>query len=129
MTNKVIQLDQEPPEKRLALLIVSERYSKGKYDACMDLNNKIQSRINRHIKIILLGIFTIFICNVIAAVSLWFGVVFVALFLCAIWLSVKNDFKTQMIILDEAEENLQASEQINQLIHEELKNKEMEIVK
>ncbi|APS59062.1 hypothetical protein [Piscirickettsia salmonis] len=95
----------------------------------MDLNNKIQSRINRHIKIILLGIFTIFICNVIAAVSLWFGVVFVALFLCAIWLSVTNDVKTQMLILDEAEENLQANEQINQLIHGELKNKAMEIIK
>ncbi|QGN79266.1 hypothetical protein [Piscirickettsia salmonis] len=129
MTSKVTQLDQEPPEKRLALLIVSERYSKGKYDVCMDLNNKIQSRINRHIKIILLGIFTIFICNVIAAVSLWFGVVFVALFLCAIWLSVTNDVKTQMLILDEAEENLQANEQINQLIHGELKNKAMEIIK
>ncbi|RNC77187.1 hypothetical protein DA717_11645 [Piscirickettsiaceae bacterium NZ-RLO2] len=70
MTNKVIQLDQESPEKRLALLIVSERYSKGKYDVCMDLNNKIQSKINRHIKITVLGIFTIFICNLIAAVSL-----------------------------------------------------------
>ncbi len=53
----------------------------------------------------------------------------VALFLCAIWLSVTNDVKTQMLILDEAEENLQANEQINQLIHGELKNKEMEIIK
>ncbi|WP_155274482.1 hypothetical protein [Piscirickettsia salmonis] len=52
-----------------------------------------------------------------------------ALFLCAIWLSVTNDVKTQMLILDEAEENLQANEQINQLIHGELKNKEMEIIK
>ncbi|MGJ3495712.1 hypothetical protein ACR9PT_14270 [Piscirickettsia salmonis] len=127
MSDKAIQLDQEPPEKRLAYLITSERYSKGQYDACMKLHDKVQSRVNKLINVTFIGVVTIFICNVIAEVSLWFGLMFSILFVSSVWVSLSGEFKVRMMILDEAEKSLNEQKRANELIGDELKKKEQEI--
>ncbi|ODN41017.1 hypothetical protein [Piscirickettsia litoralis] len=129
MVDEVIKLDEETPDRRLAILTLLKSHKIGEYQACMDLHKHFNVFSNKWLFVSgFIFIVTFLAFSFFTDLQRGFDLIATILFGISLLISEVRENRLQSIVLDQAEKNLQESKKINQLICDELKSRESEVI-